>query len=286
MLRDPSIHIKKSDLLRICKEEGITFPEDFVANLMIKASKIKLQNRVYIVTKAQAARKAARLSGTNSEAVDPFNKVYYSTLMNHNMKSKPIHKGTKAYLTLREVADNAAEFWRYFKIPSMDEAFKIYVGLGITLLGTKFTIYRLKGADSKIRDRYENMEILENTPPMQVHLALAAWSRSLKEFHDLSLEVNIDQMADLARASQDATKAGADIMDWMDAQFDKWTFMNSMPEFSQLHGDNAQLAYVKYMASQKREFTNDAERTHFKTVKDEKEIPIKGAKLKRGSQKA
>jgi hypothetical protein len=129
------------------------------------------------------------------------------------------------------------------------------------------------------------MEIMKWVDPIQTQLMLNAWDRSLKNFHNMSLELNIDQLGDIARASEDAKKAGADPKDWMDAQFDKWTFLNSMPEFSQIHGDNAKLAYVKYMAGKGQEHTNDAERQHFEKVKDEKQIPIKGQKRQRSQDK-
>jgi hypothetical protein len=283
MDRDPAIHVKQSDLLQICKEEGITFPEDFVSAVMAKASKIKLNNRVIVVAKSKATTKAARTAATSDNVVAQFNSVYIGTLRNHDRRIMPIHKGTKQYLALKEVATAAHNFAKDYKIKSLTDAFKIYVGLGIILLGkNRVTIYRMKGIDYKIRDRHENMEILKWVHPMDTELAHVAWDRSLKNFHNLSMELNQDQLSHIARASQEAKEAKADIHDWMDAQFDKWTFMDSMPEFTQLHGDNAKLAYTRYMAKKGQEYTNDAEKKHFETVKNEKKIPIKGQKRQRG----
>jgi hypothetical protein len=264
MLRDPAIHIKKSDLLRICKEEGITFPEDFVVNVMMKAAKVKLTNRVIIAPKAATKAKAARTVATKDTVVANFNRIYTATLVNHDRRPKQIMKGTAQYLTMKEVATAAYDFMQDYKLTSIDEAFKTYVGIGIILIGiNKFSITRLKGADQKIRDRYENMEILKWVDPISTQLMRSAWDRSLKNFHNMSMELNIDQMGSIARAAKDAQEAQADPKDWMDAQFDKWTFLNSMPEFSQIHGDNAKLAYVKYMAKKGQ-------------------IPIKGQKRQRG----
>lgn len=283
MVRDPAIHVTRSELLKICKEEGVTFPEDFVDALILKASKVKLTSRVMILTKANTAPKAARTTTTDDNSVAAFNAIYMATLVNHNKRSQPIHKGTKQYLVLKEVATAAAAFAKDFGFKTMPEAFKTYVGLGIILIGiNKFSIYRLKGADSKIRIRHENMEVLDEGDSIALGIMRKSWERSLNNFHNLSMDINIDQMADIARAVLDAHIAGAVYNDWMDAQFDKWTFLNTMPEFSQLHGDNATLAYTKYMASKKQEYTNDAERQHFETVKNEKEIPIKGQKRQRG----
>jgi len=61
----------------------------------------------------------------------------------------------------------------------------------------------------------------------------------------------------------------------MDAQFDRFSYLNAMPEFYQLHGENSELAYHKYMASQKREYTTEEERNYFKTVKSGKKVPLK-----------
>lgn len=286
MDRDPAIHIKQSDLLKICKEEGVTFPDDFVSALMVKAHKLKLNHRVIITAKTRTASKVARTAATSDNIVAQFNSVYTGTLRNHDRRITPIHKGTRQYLALKEVATAAHHFAKDYKIKSLTDAFKIYVGLGIILIGiNKVTIYRMKGADYKIRDRHENAEILKGVDPLQTQLAHVAWDRSLKNFHHLSMEVNSDQLAEIARASQEAQEAKANIQDWMDAQFDRWTFMDSMPEFSQLHGNNAKLVYTKYMAKQGQEYTNDAEKEHFQNVKDGKKIQIKGEKRQRGPNK-
>ena len=278
MLRDPAIHIRRSDLLRICKEEGITFPDEFVAQLMLKASKVKINNRIIITAKSKACAKAARTTATKDEIVNQFNRVYDSALKNHHIKAAVIRKGSKAYLTLKEVATNAYDFSQAYKIQSLEDAFKLYVGVGIILLDKKFSIYRMKGSDQRIRTRYENMELLTECDQLKMGEMRNAWDRSLKNFHDLGMTPNIDQMADIVHAVVEADKSGAKYTDWMDAQFDKWTYLDSMPEFSQLHGDNAVLAYTKYMAGQKSEFANDGERQHFETLKNEKEIPIKTVK--------
>ncbi len=278
MIRDPSIHIKRSDLLALLKEAGVLFPDELVADMMVKASKIKLHNRVIIVAKSKARAKIARTTTTDDGIVQQFNRIYDSTLKNHHIKAAVIRRGSTAYLTMKEVATNANEFAKAYKIKSLEESFKIYVGIGIVLLSKKFSIYRMKGADQKIRTRYENMELIASCDQIRMGEMRAAWDRSLKNFHDLSMEPGIDQLADLVYALNEADKAGASCIDWMDAQFDKWTFLDAMPEFSQLYGDNAVLAYTKYMAGRKAAFVNDGERQHFEALKDEKEIPLKKAK--------
>jgi len=282
MLRDPAIHIKRSDLLKICKEEGVIFPKEFVDQLMLKSSKITLHNRVLITTKARTAAKVARTTVTQDGIVPQFNRVYNSVLTEHHIKATFIHKGSKLYLTMKEVATNAYNFREEFNI-SVEEGFKYYVNLGIQVLGKNFSIYRLKSADNKIRIRYTNLMLVFNDSDPQGTARMAdAWHVSLKEFHGLEMKINEDQYAALVLTRQEADKAKAKYIDWITAQFDKWTFMNSMPEFSQLYGDNAALAYTKYMINKKAEFKNEDERKHFETIKHEKEIPLKETKRNRG----
>lgn len=287
MLRDPAIHIKRSDLLRICKEEGITFPDDFVNSLFTQSVKRNLRNRVWITTKARAAVKVARTTATRDDIVAQFNRVYNSVLVDHHIKATIIRKGTKPYLTMKEVATSASTFRDAFQIGSMEEAFKYYIDLGIRVLGKNFSIYSMKGADNKIRIKYTNlMLVFDDMDPSGTNRMAIAWRASLKSFHGLEMEINDDQYAAIVLARRLADKAGAKYQDWMDAQFDRWTFMNAMPEFSQLHGDNATMAYTQYMSGKKNEFKNENERKHFDAVKHEKKVPIKEVKRKRGSDKA
>ena len=118
MLRDPAIHIRRSDLLQICKEEGITFPEDFVENVMVKAVKKKLNNRTLVTTKARNATKAARTVVTEDNIVADFNRIYTATCLKHQIRTKPILRGTKPYLTLKEIATNAYEFHKDYGFTS------------------------------------------------------------------------------------------------------------------------------------------------------------------------
>jgi len=274
MLRDPAIHIKRSDLLRICKKEGITFPDDFVNSLFAQSVKHKLHNRVIITTKAGASAKVARTTSTRDDIVAQFNRVYSSAMSEHHINTAAIRKGTRPYLTMKEVATSAVNFAEEFDIKSIEEAFKYYLDLGIKLLGKNFSIYRLKGADNKIRTRYMNLNLIfEDKDPEGTKKMAEAWAISLKTFHGLEMDINDDQYASMVLARQQADKAGAKYQDWIDAQFDRWTFMNSMPEFSQLYGDNAGMNYVKYMAGKEKEFKP--------VKKDGKKIPIQKVKRQR-----
>jgi len=116
MDRDPAIHVKRSDLLRICNEEGVTFPEDFVDALMLKASKTKLTKRVVITAKAATANKVARNIVTSDTIVAQFNGVYMGTLRNRDRRTTSVHKGTRQYLVLKEVATAAHNFAGDYKM--------------------------------------------------------------------------------------------------------------------------------------------------------------------------
>ncbi|KKN85545.1 hypothetical protein LCGC14_0278680 [marine sediment metagenome] len=286
MIRDPAIHIRKSDLLRICKEEGVTFPEDFVSALLAKASKVKLTKRVMITAKAATASKIARTAVTSDNVVAQFNGIYMGTLHSHDRRTTSVHKGTRQYLVLKEVASAAHNFAQDYKMKYLTTAFKLYIEYAIAIIGlSKITLQRIKGVDYRIRDRHESVETLKWVDKKQVEAAHEAWDLSLKNFYSLCLDVNQDQLADIARASQEAKEAKASIQDWMDAQFDKWSYKDDMPEFSQLNGDNAKLAHTKYMATQGKKYINDAEKEHFKNVKDGKKIQAKGEKRQRGQDK-
>jgi hypothetical protein len=84
-----------------------------------------------------------------------------------------------------------------------------------------------------------------------------------------------------ARECADSIKAN--YQDFIDAQFDKWSYLESVPELSQLYGENAKLIYQKYMATQRQKYQTDEEQIYFKKIHETKEIPLTKDKPKRSA---
>lgn len=278
VVRDPSIHITKSNLLNVCRKAGITFPEDFVDELMMESVKINIRNRVIVVAKSAVRKKLVKTIYAEDQIVEDFNRAYTMILKDNDIRAAQIYKDSQSYLTLKEIAKSAQTFCESFDMQDMISGFKVYVQLGVDILERNFSIYRLKSAEARIINRYENVQMLADDSDKDGTLRMMkAWRKSMMAFHSMEFDVlDPARLAVFVLARQDADTLKADYQDYMDAQFDKWTYLNAMPEFSQLYGENAAIAYHKYMATQGHKSVT--EQRYFKSVKDGKDIPIKTVK--------
>jgi len=281
MARDPSIHVKRSDLLDILSK-AVPHPEDLTAHIMKSAVKRNIRNRVVVTAKSRSRTKLKRTIAAEDQIVEKFNGIYNMMLQERDIRSTQIHKTSSQYLVLKEIAKNAQECCEMFNAV-LETGFKRYIEIGLDLLKNKYTIYRLKGAHPKILLRYENTLKLEGYDDTEGFMRMyIAWKKALLKYHQLDFDVeDPDRLVAFIYAIDEATKVKASYEDYIDAQFDKWSFLDSMPEFSQLYGENAVLAYHKYMANQKHKYSSVSERKYHEKVSSDEEIPIKKTERKK-----
>lgn len=274
--RDPSIHVRRSELIELIRGEGIVFPEDCVDSMMKKAVGLNIRNRIIVTAKRKAKAKMARSLAVEDNIVERFNKIYNIQIKDHNIKTGPIYKTSKSYLTLKEIAYNAQNFCRLFNFKKLEEGFGQYIKLGISLLKNKYSIYRLKGYDSKIILTYENFLLLSNDPtPERTQKMHEAWRRACYEHYNSVFDTD-DPNKTIAfyYAKIEADEIKADYDDWMLAQFNKWSYLDSVPEYVQLYGDDAKLTYNKYITTHAKD---KVDHEYIKRVKDG-DIPLKQQK--------
>ena len=274
-MRDPAIHIRRSDLFKILVDFGINDKD--MPEIMKRASKFSIKNRVNLTLTAKSRQKAQRVIEANTDLVESFNQVYMIVMQELNIKVIAIHKGNPQYLSLKEIAQQAKEFCDLFEL-DYSQGFLIYVRLGIKILNKKYSLYRLKSVADRIVDRYRTiMDVNNDQKPLDTNLMYKAWEDVVKKYFNVNLDVknDMDKYVHFVYARQDADQAGARYEDWITAQFEKWSFLQAVPEFSQLHGDNAALVYKIFMSKGTGASTETStEQKYFKAVKEKKEIPI------------
>ncbi len=276
-MRDPSIHIKRSDLVNVFKSMFLDVSAARVNDIMREAMKYSIRNRINVVLPANSRKKAERVIDTESEWVDTFNAIYSTVMMEKNMRVLPIHKKDPQYLTLKEVTRQAIDFCILFQLP-YEVGFKEYIQLAVTLLDKKYSLYRLKASADWIAATHRDIvAIAEDPTPELTHKMRVSWMNAMKKFAGVTSEITLtsDKYIHLVYAKQDAEELKADYDDWINAQFEKWSYLKSVPEFSQLHGDNAKLNYRIYVG---KETQQDA--GYDKAIKSGKEIPYKETKFK------
>jgi hypothetical protein len=284
-MRDPSIHIRRSDLTALMSELGVDI--NVIPYLMSAASKISIKNRVFVTTKAKGKRKSDRAAGADSASLDRFNAIYMGVMISNNIKVIPITKISPQHLTLKEVCWQSLEFCKLFQLGE-EQGFKLYIELGLKLLGNKFGIYRLKSSAQRITEYYNDKILIEtDKDPEGTDDIITAWVQAVKVYFKTSIELENDaQRAHFIHAREDADSLKADYYDFISAQFEKYSYLNSIPSFSQFYGDQAKINYQLYRAKVKKEHNTNEEQQYFKQVANEKTIETKATQQEKSIREA
>lgn len=281
MQRDPAIHIRKSDLITIFNKVGID--SSIVDKIMYKAKEYNIQNRVNVTLSSNGKKKAARASVIDDKTVEMFNRIYDTFNKNNNLKILTVRKTDAHYITLKEITHQALTFCNLYDIENLTEGFKAYLSIGYELLKSKYSIYRLKGHGQRIMDYYGAIKIIKDDAyPDKTTEMYGAWKLAVIKYFGHSLDITDPQKyMYFVKAREDADQMKADYKDWIFAQFEKWSFLNSIPEFSQYSGEQAAINYSVYVKQTAKEFKSKEEQEYFNTISNEKEIPLKGVKRKK-----
>jgi hypothetical protein len=283
-MRNPAIHIRRSDLLKAMKEIGFDVTMGDVNDIFKASLKYSIRNRVLITTKNR--KKVERYVEASTNLVTDFNRIYQGVVVANNIKAMAIHKGSQQYLTLTEVTNQAVEFCQLFDL-GYETGFKLFVELGLKILRNKFSIYRLKGCASRIVEHWKSKLVIDgDDKPKQTDIMVVAWHTAVKTYYSKNIGLDDPELrSHFIYARIDADSMDADYYDWMYAQFEKWHYLNQIPHFTQLYGDNAKIVYQMYMA--KINPTKE-DSTYFNKVKNVKkeDIPTKASQQKESIRKA
>jgi len=271
-MRDPSIHVKKSSLVKIL-EDIVQGDATKLADEIVHRSKgYAIRNRQVLNLKAWQKKKAQRVGAVDKDLADRFNAIYQGVIMKNNIRTSTITPTDSRYTTLKEVAKLAQDFSKMFEMDE-ERGFKAYVELGIQLAGNNFSIYRLKGLSDKIIKYYEDMEAIEGDKyPDDTLNYYIAWKEVVQEYTGSSLSIEEPHLyVHFIYGRVAADKEEANYRDWIAAQFEQWG--GNMPELSQFYGDRAKMAYTKYMGAQKKEYNSEDEKDYFEKGKVKAKTP-------------
>ena len=232
-----------------------------------------------VVSKAASKKKIDRHTEAITNLVADFNRIYQGVVVDNNIKAMAINKSSVQYLTLTEVTNQAIEFCTLFEL-GYENGFKIFVETGLDILRHKFNIYRLKGTASRIVDTYRDKQtIINDSNPAGTSQMTKEWYTAVKNFFGMSIQIDNPEAVRVhfIHAREDADSVKADYGDWVCAQFEKWQYLNSIPQFTQLYGDNAKLVYGMYMAKVGK--TTPEERNYFNKASNvtREQIPTKAS---------
>lgn len=265
MKRDPSIHVKRSSLSDILDDLGFD-GETLADRILHKSGPHALRNRVIVQTTAKAKKKMERVASVDKGLAERFHLVYQQVNQANNVKTSTIKQTDGKYATLKEVAQQAKEFCEMF---GMEEnfGFQTYVTIGIREAKQNYSIYRLKGLADRIIKYYQDMVKIDSDGDSTGTTAFySVWKQmSLQYLGEMTQITEPHLFVHFIHGREAADKEKAKYEDWIAAQFERWP--NSMPELTQFYGDNAALAYTKYIGLKNKAHDTKEEKEYFDNTK-------------------
>ena len=274
--RDPSIHVKRSSLSEAMGEIVQGDVDFIVTELFHRLNKHAIRNRVVVQPTARAKKTMEKVVSVDKKIADRFHLIYQQVNLDNKIHTTVIKATDSKYATLKEVAMIAKEFGEAFDLDE-DTGFKIFVTTGIILAGNNYTIYRLKGLADKILNYYKAAKVIDDDPTTEKTIEFyAAWRLVSIKYMGRATTITEPHMYVHFIYGKDAA-GDNDYVDWVSAQFERWAALNSVPELSQFYGDNAELAYTKYMGLKKKKYDSKEEQEYFEEAK----VTVKKVKRKK-----
>lgn len=262
MLRDPSLHITESNLIRVLSSVGINHKNipALVKKIFDEAQDYQIRDRhLKILEMKSAQRKRAEkvlkvTSKITDSQVSTFNNLLASVRQKQSefVKVRPILKDHKDYTILKEVAMNAYNFVTYFKIDDVRSGLTYYITIGLELM-SKYSLSRFKYYDTSIYEAFEDRLLIANDETPENTLEFyELWRLAMQEYSTMplyDLRNNMTEYAHFVRAKNFADKYNADYEDWLIGQFEGFLYLHTIPELTQLYGAGALTRYRKYVGT-------------------------------------
>ena len=184
-------------------------------------------------------------------SVEKFNRILSAVrqLEGHRFV-KNITKEDPEYLTLKQVAVLAEQFAERYDIQPREEGYRSFCVIGIRLMGKKYALSKFKYHLEKIGLKFEaQLAIANDRYPSGTKEIFACYRNTMaaEAGVDISSVSKDDRWLHVIYAREEADDAKAVYADWVQAQFDELSFLDTVPELTQLYGENARIRYERYM---------------------------------------
>lgn len=251
-MRDPAIHIRKSDLIKVLISSGIESPEAKADQIIREGYRYRVLNRHTIAVKTKKNEKKAEKFVELAEVkVNKFNMILTAVRQEAGHKYiQTIGTNDRDYLLLKEVATNAEEFCKVFELGNYEKAYKLYIQLGLMMMGKKYGLNKFKYYKTQIFSLYENvLTIKQDDSPEATAELYECYLDALEQARNIRFEFNTDpaKYVNIVYARQQADLYNAPYEDWIKAQFDGLSYLNVVPDPNQLNGDNAANRYAAFL---------------------------------------
>lgn len=274
-MKQPSLHILKSDLVRLLGQQGIKNPDQVATKLIQEGYNLRPRSRIIVYGRTQAIRqKLVKNAEVSTKIVAKFNLILHQCRENARHKFiKTIRTNDREYDTLKEVAQIAYDFAELYAINPREEGYKIFCQIGLDLIGKKYGLSKFKYYKERIFEVYENLlAINEDTDKDGTKEFYHQWQNVMLSYSNLRPELKeADKYVHIVFGRQEADDNKADYYEWILAQFDQLSWLNAIPELSQLYGKKAVERYQKHILKKNKVETKEVDNTMPTKYKTEEE---------------
>lgn len=266
-MRDPALHITKSNLVKVLQSVGIKVDESKATEILKRAQPYQIKDRYQLQGNSRQRKKADKLVAAEKE--NPYTEVFQRLLTAYRQQIghkfiRAVRESDREYVMLKEVSQSAETFATTFGL-QREDGYKKFIQLGLTLMGKKYGLNRFKTYNEKIFFIYENLIVVSKDIDKEgTKQFYSLWKEAMTYYAAIDPVLTDIEMVNMVYGRQEADECGAKYYDWIIAQFEGLAWLDAIPELSQFYGENAKKRYDKYVA------------TLQKTVEEEKDnLPVK-----------
>lgn len=231
-MRDPSIHIKKSDLFKVFQTLKI---EMDIPEFMKECNKYTIYNRQVLQVSKQEEKQLQHFKEYATPHVKTFNYHLEKERRRRKHRVRRIHKTSKQYPTLVKISANANQFCELFNI-NKDKGFKLYINRALDIM-PKYTLNRFIYYHDKIITWYEDLEFMKKHPLQALATDIKDYYKERTGLTTVVSEVPFYMCAEIV------DELNCNYTDYVDAQFDGMEWLGVFPTPTQLTTDKAKERY-------------------------------------------
>lgn len=286
MKRDPSIHITYTNLKMILKSLGLEGHENLAQRIMQEAVPYSIIDR-YVVTGDSEVRKKARkviaASATTGITAEQFNRLLTTIRMQRQFKGVvAIRKDDTQWTLLREITQISNEFSTAQGIDPYEGA-KSFITLGLGLMKHNYGLGKFKYYRERINEMYTAATMVNNDPePRETAKVYESWQLLMKNYANYAYPIEKpEEYVKMIYVRMEAQAVGATYRNWLTAQFEFFTLLNTVPSLNQLVSETARQRYYEYMAKKGSngkvlkndvtDYKSDFDRRYFEALRSKEE---------------
>jgi hypothetical protein len=255
MKREPSVHIKKSDLVLVLnkifvKNEVLEWDVNELADLILIGSKqYSLTNRQLKVDTAKLLKSTSKVVLSTRDDAGVFAQLLNLIRKQRNHRGISLIKvGSNDWNMVKEIAHLAVGFCNDFHL-KREEGFKIYIGIALDKI-SKFSLAKFNTFHQGICDDYDCIEkIRTDLTPNQTTQVRIIYEKYLGEKTGIVKDYTKipNKFIFFIKAKEQALKFRISFDHYIAAQFKGLEWCNSYPDPSQLVGDGSIDRLNKYL---------------------------------------